>query len=101
MRIHGSNKTDDYSVAARLGEENILLEVKDDEFYHLFKEEKSADFAPMFVEANQKVVKLPKIENSEELKKHIIWNFGRAMMKSVSAVAPAVQYAVPAVVLIR
>jgi anaerobic sulfite reductase subunit A len=65
----GSNKTDDYSVAVRLGEENILLEVKDDEFYHLFKEEKSADFAPMFVEANQKVVKLPKIENSEELKK--------------------------------
>ncbi|NLY70560.1 MAG: anaerobic sulfite reductase subunit AsrA [Clostridiales bacterium] len=65
----GSNKTDNYSVAVRLGEDNILVEVKDVEFFSLFRDEKSADFTPMFVESNKKVVKLPKIESDEDLKK--------------------------------
>ncbi|NLP31101.1 MAG: anaerobic sulfite reductase subunit AsrA, partial [Clostridiales bacterium] len=64
----GSNMTQDYSIAVRLGEDNIPVEVKDEDFLYLFKGQPTADFKPEFVQSNSKSVKLPKIDNNEQLK---------------------------------
>jgi anaerobic sulfite reductase subunit A len=64
----GSNKTDNYSLAVRFEEKNLLIRVKDNEFGKYFDGEAPSNFIPEFVQSNSKEAKLPKIENREQLK---------------------------------
>lgn len=64
----GSNWTDDYSLAVRFKEDGLLVKAGDEEFGKYFKEEIPCDFTPEFVQTNSKKAKIPKIENSEQLK---------------------------------
>ena len=64
-----SNKTDNYSLAIRFNNDNVMVEVKDDEFIDIFKDKKEIDFKPQFVKSNPKVVHVPEIDNTELLKK--------------------------------
>jgi anaerobic sulfite reductase subunit A len=77
-----TNKTEDYSLAVRFDQENLIVFVKDQAFEPYFSEEKSkefmdenrkvapenADFMPQFVTTNKKKVRLPKIQNHQQLK---------------------------------
>lgn len=65
----GSNQTDNYSLAVRFAENNLLVQVKDEAFNNLFANEKTTDFTPEFVTSNQVTVKIPEIDNKEILKK--------------------------------
>ncbi|ADL13187.1 anaerobic sulfite reductase subunit AsrA [Acetohalobium arabaticum] len=61
-----ANKTDNYSLAIRFEEDELLIEVKDDEFEHLFSTQEETEFTPQFPISNQTTVDIPEI-NSEEL----------------------------------
>ncbi|MDF3000720.1 MAG: asrA1 [Bacillota bacterium] len=79
----GTNKTEDYSMAIRFDQKNLLVSVKDQAFDPYFSGEKSneftdentkvtpenVDFTPQFVTSNKKKVRLPKIQNRQQLKK--------------------------------
>ncbi len=71
-----SNKTENYSLAVRKEENNLLVEVKDEKFAQYFGEENS-DFKPEFIEKNEIELKIPEIKNKEilnKLKVHPMWN---------------------------
>ncbi len=71
-----SNKTEDYSVAVRFGEDNLLVQVKDSDLLGYFSECKTAEFVPEFIEKNEIEVKIPEIPNKEvlaKLKQHPMW----------------------------
>jgi anaerobic sulfite reductase subunit A len=65
----GSNKTDDYSLAVRFGDDKILVEIKDDEFTNLFADEREVEFTPEFVTSNPTKVNIPEIDSHELLEK--------------------------------
>lgn len=85
----GTNKTDDYSLAIRFDQENFLVSVKDQAFAPYFSGEKSekftdgnrkvtpenADFVPLFVTSNKKIVRLPEIHDRGQLKEAINLEF--------------------------
>lgn len=64
----GTNKTDDYNLAVRFEENGLLVEVKDPGMGKYFENEEKKNFTPEYIQANSKKVKLPKIENREQLK---------------------------------
>lgn len=57
----GANKTGDYSVALRLGQDDVQVQVKDDEFLPFFEGGNPSDFTPGFVAENTKKVRLPSV----------------------------------------
>lgn len=79
----GTNKTEDYSIAIRLDQKNLLVSVKDQSFALYFLRGKfeefthentriaaeNVNFVPQFVTSNKKKVRLPKIQNRQQLKK--------------------------------
>jgi len=64
-----SNSTNDYSLAARFEADHLLAEVKDAEFQKYFSTEPVTEFIPEFVRSNTKTVRLPRICDSDDLKK--------------------------------
>ncbi len=64
----GTNRTEYYSAAFHLHGEEILLEVKDAEFIDYFGGETPADYAPAFIEENQKKVRVPDIKDPSRLR---------------------------------
>lgn len=65
----GSNKTDDYSLAVNFREDHLDIEVKDEVFRDLFKNETNTDFSPEFVTENKITVNIPEIKDKETLQK--------------------------------
>ena len=68
----GSNVTDDYSVALRVNDDGVFVEVKDEAFAAVFGGEAACDFTPAFVTENQRKVNVPEITD-------------RAMVKDIHA----------------
>lgn len=68
----GSNATDDYSVALRVNDDGVFVEVKDEAFADIFGGEAACDFTPAFVTENQRKVNVPVITD-------------RAMVKDIHA----------------
>lgn len=64
----GTNKTEDYSIAVRIGADEILAEVKDDSMAGYFEEASQADFVPEFVSENEKKIRVPQITDRKMLK---------------------------------
>lgn len=77
----GTNRTDDYSLAVRFGEDELLLEVKDQSFADLFVAEQRVVFSPEFVAANEETVTVPEID-SPELRRKV---YELAMWKDYNA----------------
>lgn len=72
----GTNKTEDYDVAVRFGEDKLQFEVKDPELASYFVGAAECGFKPQFVEKNELTVEIPEINSKEELKalkKHPMW----------------------------
>ncbi|MDU6426765.1 MAG: anaerobic sulfite reductase subunit AsrA [Clostridium perfringens] len=71
-----SNKTDDYSLAVRFNEDNLLFNVKEEEFDKYFEGKEEEEFELKFIEENIAKVELPEIESVEvlnKLKDHKMW----------------------------
>ena len=72
----GTNKTDEYSIGVRCLDNELLVEVKDDEFNSYFEDAANDDFKVEFIEKNQIEVKIPEIKDKEvlaKLKEHPMW----------------------------
>ncbi|MEI3338793.1 MAG: anaerobic sulfite reductase subunit AsrA [Eubacterium sp.] len=72
----GTNKTDNYSVAVRFGEEEILVKTADAEFEKYFAEETAVEYEPEFVEKNELTVTVPDLSDDDvrmALKSHPMW----------------------------
>ena len=65
----GTNKTENYSVACCLHEEEIYLEVKDAEFIDYFEDEMESGYKPLFIEENQRKVRIPDIKDAKMLRR--------------------------------
>ncbi len=63
----GSNTADDYAFALRITADEILVDVKDDEFCSVFAGEDNADFKVHFIEKNKRTIRIPQI-NKENLR---------------------------------
>ena len=57
----GSNVAEEYAFAVRFGTDDLLINVKDDYFKELFKEEEAADFDVRFITENKKKLRVPDI----------------------------------------
>lgn len=64
----GTNKTKDYSMAVRIGENEVLADVKDGALSSYFEGEELAEFAPEYIEENKKQIRIPHISNRKMLK---------------------------------
>jgi len=72
----GTNKTDNYVMAVRFGEEGLKVEIKDEKFVPYFEGAPADDFTPKFVEENETKVTLPEIPDKDvllALKSHPMW----------------------------
>ena len=72
----GTNKSEDYSVAVRFGEGELMLDVKDADLAPYFEGEAGADFTPDYVKENELKVTVPEIPNKDvllKLKSHPMW----------------------------
>ena len=63
-----SNYTEDYSMAVRILEDKVKVQVKDELFEDDFSEMENCDFTPEYVSENKKKVIPPVIESKEDLK---------------------------------
>ena len=63
-----SNYTEDYSMAIRISEDTVKLQVKDDHFAYSFENLPKCEFTPEYVTENVKKVTPPVIESKEDLK---------------------------------
>lgn len=73
----GSNKTDNYSLAVRFEEDELLFDIKDEEFKSYFEDKNREDFDLQFIEQNEVNVDIPEIPNKDvlnKLKKHSMWD---------------------------
>lgn len=74
----GTNKTDNYSMAVRFLDNQILFKVQDDELSSYFDAGEKVDFEPEFPEKNLELsVTFPEIPNHEvlnKLKTHPMWD---------------------------
>jgi anaerobic sulfite reductase subunit A len=61
----GSNITDDYSFAVRIDENDLLIDVKDEEFSGLFSDMPTDKFSVSFVSENKKVLRKPTITQEQ------------------------------------
>lgn len=71
-----SNKTDDYSLAVRIQEDSMLINVKDQELATYFEKYNEEEFELKFIEKNICDVDLPEIDSKElvnKLKEHSMW----------------------------
>ncbi len=71
-----SNKTDNYSLAVRKEDNDLLVEVKDDAFKPYFEGVEANDFTPEFIEKNEVELEVPEIKNKtilNKLKQHPMW----------------------------
>lgn len=71
-----TNKTDNYSIAFRLYEDNIKLKIKDAEFAEYFDWAGTCDYEPEFITENKLKVRIPEIPNVQVLKEisnHEMW----------------------------
>lgn len=64
----GSNAADDYSVALRVNDDGVWVEVKDEAFAAVFSGENECDFTPAFVTENKRTVKVPEITDRRLVK---------------------------------
>ena len=64
-----SNKTDEYSLAVRFSDDELLFNVKEEEFNKYFEDKKEEDFELKFIEENITKVELPDIKDVEVLNK--------------------------------
>lgn len=72
----GSNKTDDYSMAAKFSPEGVRLQVTDAEFLKYFEGMPECDYTPAFVTENEIRVQIPDWEDKrvrQALKQHPMW----------------------------
>ena len=72
----GTNKTDDYSMAVRFGEDGLEFQVKDHAFASYFEGMEECPFEPQFVEKNELTLTVPEIPDKEvltKLKEHPMW----------------------------
>jgi len=72
----GSNRTEDYSMAVRLGKEDLLLKVIDEDLEEYFEDEESADYEVTFIEENKKTIRIPAIsrDNLKNVSELEYWN---------------------------
>ncbi len=73
----GSNKTENYSLAVRFNEDELLFDIKDEEFKSYFEDKNREDFDLQFIEQNEVNVDIPEIPNKDvlnKLKKHSMWD---------------------------
>lgn len=72
----GSNTADDYAFALRIAEDEILIDIKEDEFHGIFEDEDNTDFKVHFVEKNKKRVRIPQInhDNLRTVSELSYWN---------------------------
>lgn len=71
-----SNTVDDYSLAVRFNDDNLLFNVKDDSFSKYFEDKKKDEFELQFIKENKIKVEIPEIDNIEilnKLKTHKMW----------------------------
>lgn len=71
-----SNTVDDYSLAVRFNDDNLLFNVKDDSFSKYFEDKKKDEFELQFIKENKIKVEIPEIDNIEilnKLKTHEMW----------------------------
>ncbi|WP_050637912.1 anaerobic sulfite reductase subunit AsrA [Candidatus Stoquefichus sp. SB1] len=71
-----ANITDHYSLAVRCLENELLVEIKDQDFVDYFENQETDDFKVQFIEKNQIEVEIPEIKNKEvlaKLKAHPMW----------------------------
>lgn len=71
-----SNKTDNYSLAVRFNDDNVLFDVKEKAFEKYFANSNKEDFTLKFIKENQTKVNLPEIKDKEtliKLKNHPMW----------------------------
>lgn len=71
----GTNETDDYVFAVKLGDE-CLIDVKDNAFKATFSKGSEADYAPEFVKENKKKIEIPDINagNIQAISEMEYWN---------------------------
>lgn len=72
-----ANKTDNYALAVRAGEGELLFNIKDEAFNTYFEGKETAAFDLQFIEKNQITVEIPEIPNKDvlnALKKHPMWD---------------------------
>ncbi len=72
----GTNKTDNYSIALRFGEDGLLAKTEDASFEGYFTDAVQADYEPDFVEENSLSVTIPDLDDPEvrmALKTHPMW----------------------------
>ena len=72
----GSEKTDDYAVAVRFGDDHVLINIKDEEFARYFEGGDTEEFELKFVKENAKKAAHPKLgrENIKEVSSMEFWN---------------------------
>lgn len=71
-----SNTVDDYSLAVRFNDDNLLFNLKDDSFSKYFEDKKKDEFELQFIKENKIKVEIPEIDNIEilnKLKTHKMW----------------------------
>lgn len=59
----GTNRTDNYSVAFRFDGQNVFVKVKDGVFADLFEGQAESSYEPVFVEENDRKVRIPDIDD--------------------------------------
>lgn len=72
----GTNKTDNYGLAARFEDGQVLFNVKDDKFAPFFEGKEEAEYTVKFIEENETKVTIPVIPNKDvlnKLKEHDMW----------------------------
>ena len=72
----GANKAEDYAVAVRCENGNLLADIKDSDLDAYFAEAPAADFKPDYIEKNEIELQIPEIPNREvlaKLKAHPMW----------------------------
>ena len=72
----GTNKTDDYTMAVRFGEDGLEFQVKDHAFASYFEGMEECTFEPQFAEKNELTLTVPEIPDKEvltKLKDHPMW----------------------------
>jgi len=72
----GTNTTDNYDVAFRFVDGDILVKANTKDFEEILKDGKKCDFEPKFITENITKVTVPEIENKEilnKLKNHPMW----------------------------
>lgn len=72
----GTNKTDNYSIAAKFSKDGVQMQVVDPDFQPYFEGFPEQDYTPSFVEKNEIEVMIPDLSDKEvrkRLKQHPMW----------------------------